>query len=194
MVEVLTQSHLLKVWAFRVNQLLSRLLCRFSRALVASFRRPSPSVCSSQRGSCSSRRLLAASIAYWAKTCKGIRRKGRDWPVSPRGSSEQPTGSSTDQHRHLRTRTFATMLDSKQSTSSFRSDQKEPCRPTGCSMQEKNETEKGNSMDNTVQSGFTLSLCSFKNGGFCWPGSDHPCLISCLQPTLTEHLSDSRVR
>lgn len=187
-----------KRWAFRVNQLLSWFLCRFSSALVASFRLPSPSVCSSQRGLCSSRRLLAASIAYWAKTCNGIRRKRRDWPVSPRESSEQPTGTSMDQHQHLitwfkpmdlfnkgRTCTFAIMQYSNQLHSSFRSDQEEPCRPTGCSMQEKNETEKGNNMETMVQSGFTLSLCSFKNGWLCWPGLNHPYLISWLQPILS---------
>lgn len=43
------------------------------------------------------------------------------------------------------------------SNSSFRSDLEEPCRPTGCSMQEKSEREQGNSMDNTVQSGFALT-------------------------------------
>lgn len=154
-----------KVWAFRVNQHLSRFLCRFSCALVASFRHPSPSVCSSQRGLCSSRRPLAASIAYWAKTCKGIRRKRRDWPVSPREYSEQPTGTSMDQHQHLiawfkpmdlfntkSTCTFAMMLYSNQLNSSFRSDQEESFRRTGCSMQEKNETEQGNNMENMVQS------------------------------------------
>lgn len=68
-----------------------------------------------------------------------------------------------------RTGTFAMTLYSNQLNSFFRWDQEEPCRRTGCSMQEKTETEQGSNMDNMVQSGFTLTasvLALFKPSSF----------------------------
>lgn len=73
-------------------------------------------------------------------------------PEDPQGSPQVPARTSEG-----RTCTCATTPYLNESNSSFRSDLEEPCRPTGCSMQEKNETDKGSGVDNTVQSGFTLT-------------------------------------
>lgn len=64
-----------------------------SCVLVVSFKRPSPSICSSQRGWCSERRLWARSVTCWLKTCTGTRKRRRDWPVSRRKCSDYPTGT-----------------------------------------------------------------------------------------------------
>lgn len=67
----------------------------FSCVLVVSFRPPSPSDCSNQRGWSSKRRHWASSITCWPKTCRGTRKRRRGWPLSHRKYSDSPTGTFT---------------------------------------------------------------------------------------------------